>query len=665
MLARLPSGDGEGSGQGDREREGDESAPPTEPPNVFDEEPDAQVRSTRQWLRSGSRFRDDLALVRIPHRHVYKWLLQQLQISGDAWERAQQRHLVENGSRKYRLLVAHDAEQTYAFMDSLGDLMWSDAHWLLIRHRTEAAQLRAFQILTRGAGMAEQLVLERNTNHTYRALTGVRDPGIFEALKAAEPCTLDSYTLEFVRYYGCDLGSDMSIAELELIVELGDSDTLSTERAHSVNSMQSSARRLSHKLDLPTLSSYCIGRLARDQCAPSAPSGSAASGRRGRTAVTTDPAKRRRRGRGGGGGAWRAFVHVHAAGQRCSGDFFKELSERFANLEPGAKEHYIELGKIGADLHRRREKSFGARKRRRIERQPLRALPAPERDADEDEADGAEAGREEDADMTAVVVARDAEALPEAGQRGISFIEEEAQQVQSSYRHAEHAQRQAAIADEAFLQEHSNNHAAEQAEAFGLGSSTLGGCTATKPSHRTGLRWYMPEKEVKSRAATMCEDKTEEAVCWEWRKKHHCIMHNDCQQLGSVPTARRLCWEARCCIHSGEGRLLARLHNRLANADRQLKKSMGKDKYNDMVCTRGMLVIRLRGEAEALEGEHKSLCGKGVPRENASHCVGKQAAVWEGLPRENTSHKVPCLEIDVASYLARLHPFAKATATLN
>ena len=153
----------------------------------------------------------------------------------------------------------------------------------------------------------------------------------------------------------------------------------------------------------------------------------------------------------------RAFVHVHAAGQRCSGDFFKELSERFANLEPGAKEHYIELGKIGADLHRLREKSFGARKRRRIERQPLRALPAPERDADEDEADGAEAGREEDADMTAVVVARDAEALPEAGQRGISFIEEEAQQVQSSYRHAEHAQRQAAIADEAFLQEHSNN----------------------------------------------------------------------------------------------------------------------------------------------------------------------------------------------------------------
>ena len=63
--------------------------------------------------------------------------------------------------------------------------------------------------------MAEQLVLERNTNHPYRALTGVRDPGIFEALKAAE---IDGKTVLTT------LKSDPVLRSIPVIVISGEQD---------------------------------------------------------------------------------------------------------------------------------------------------------------------------------------------------------------------------------------------------------------------------------------------------------------------------------------------------------------------------------------------------------------------------------------------------------
>ena len=110
----------------------------------------------------------------------------------------------------------------------------------------------------------------------------------------------------------------MSKQELLLLAGMLDTDTVSVERSHSMNNMRGLSRALTHALDLPTLDAYYVGRNARDES-----SGSRNS--RDQKVIRKRPAaarKSKEKSRTAGGGAWRAFVHVQAAGQKADAAFF-------------------------------------------------------------------------------------------------------------------------------------------------------------------------------------------------------------------------------------------------------------------------------------------------------------------------------------------------------
>lgn len=254
----------------------------------------------------------------------------------------------------------------------------------MLQRRTERTQLDAFLCLSKVACMSQQLVIERNTNYPYKTFGALRDPEKFDELAATPRCVLDACTENFVRFYEGDLASGMSQSELQLILALADSDTVSTERAHSVNSMTVFRRKHTTKLDLPTLSAFAVGRSAREpyalQSSSSAPEAQVPR-RRPRGKEGEAPKKRR-----GGGGAWRAWVHIQGAGHHCTPAFFRELSERLHALGPEDRAYYDELGRLGTHLHRANQRAFAQRPRQRQagQRRPQLEDLGGDEDADDD-----------------------------------------------------------------------------------------------------------------------------------------------------------------------------------------------------------------------------------------------------------------------------------------
>ena len=84
--------------------------------------------------------------------------MRQLVISGDSWEVRQQRRLLDEGHKEYRLLFAYDSSQTFEFMDAVTSILFDDSAWELLLSRTERRQLQGcFEGLRLGA-MGHQLV---------------------------------------------------------------------------------------------------------------------------------------------------------------------------------------------------------------------------------------------------------------------------------------------------------------------------------------------------------------------------------------------------------------------------------------------------------------------------------------------------------------------------
>ena len=68
---------------------------------------------------------------------------------------------------------------------------------------------------------------------------------------------------------------------------------------------------------------------------------------------TRQPKKRR-----GGGGAWRAFVHVRAAGLRLDGPALSRLSEEYRNLSEEERAHYALVGQRASRAHSQGHSAF-------------------------------------------------------------------------------------------------------------------------------------------------------------------------------------------------------------------------------------------------------------------------------------------------------------------
>lgn len=471
--------------------------------HIFSEESPKQIKDSRAYIMDETKLADDTAVHRIILQPAYSWLTQQLVISGRRWEERQQRSQEETGSRSYRVLVAYDSEQTFEMLASMSLLMFGENdRWSLVQQRTEALQKQAFLQIARVVAMAYQLVFVRNRNYPYKAFHALRDDAIFAEIKSAEDCIMDDYTRSVKQYYGDHLGSAANVSEFELLRDLIDTDTISTERAHSVNSMKTAYRSLTHKLDLTTMDAHFVCRQARGK-EPDSIRNEQVKRKPAAAPKKTDGKVKRP----GGGGAWRAFVHIEAKGKRCTPGFFTELSERFRSLSDEQREYYEELGEIARQLHRDGRRGFGRRIRKKSappqHDDQDRGPEGPTAAADAAPSDGANAASTQ---QLARITMSDAKLEFES-----SSILRGAISAQRAARGNHMRDRTSEMDTVRFLEKRDSAAAKSEAQHYGLDTaSEAPQKTSASWEYRGGvLRWEIPPTDVKEKAASRLPEGTQ------------------------------------------------------------------------------------------------------------------------------------------------------------
>ena len=364
--------DGEAEGGREEPMEdwvGGQVAPEARPEQVATEDwkklRQQHISGTRKWLQSGS-ICDELIIGQTIFGPYELVILKQLAVAGSEWEAREQDSQMKTGSRKLRPLVAHDDESIVELFCEIDMQLFDSSHWRNLRDRTQRAQRHLFKLASRGATAAYQLIRVRHRGWPYR-LWDILRPGqtVYDLLFAPE-CTLDEYAANFRSHYA--LGAEGAAGQMELRVvgEFAHTDTSSTERIHSVNQRRMKHQVWTHRCELTTLGSWflanCHSRQAAEYARHMSPVGS--QGPSGSPAASSgDVAMPLVKKHKGGGGPWRAFLHVHAKGQKLSSADFSALSARYKALSDTDKEYYNKLGSDAADVHRSGLRSFGKRER--------------------------------------------------------------------------------------------------------------------------------------------------------------------------------------------------------------------------------------------------------------------------------------------------------------
>ena len=536
----------------------------------------SRINSSRGWLRSVS-FLDEVSFARIHHTPIAAMILRQLHVSGEQWERAEQKRLLDTGHRTYQLVWAHLGQNAETLLRHATDLLVSSSCWHAVSAKTEAAQLMCFKLAARMGAATYKNLYHRCRHWPYRLFCVLAQPEREVDIQTAPECTLDSYTASFRKHYGVPL-SESARAELYAVAAVAGSDTASTERSHSRQQRRARFRVWTHCQDLQTLSAWSLSSQIRTWSSISAPEATAAKARSARgLAATTEHARRAAGRRSGGGGAWRMFVYVNAAGHKPDGAFIRELSERFRSLLPDEKEYYISLGELARQQHRAGQRSFGPRVRARI-------LPRGSADAE---------------------VARALEHACDLGPRGpqsalvaISRVVSEASALYEDAKSDEHFQKAREREIQNRLVAWSEAHTTSTCSSWGIpSSSTLATCSVAhgQPAIRARICGEALTEAVSSAGTFPVQQ-----LANEWCDSHRLILSRDCQPLGRVPVTQRPCFDAQRCVCSGDGLLLALLAKRFRAADRTSEKLI--PNFKDMRGG-GDLVYLFSVQSERAEGE--------------------------------------------------------------
>jgi len=298
----------------------------------------------------------DSMMMRYCHTPQSCLMSKQMHVSGGDWDSHQQRRLLEDGTRDYRVLVALDGEATGSFLQEITELMVSPGTVGLLPLQLHSDRVLLFKMLARSGATAFQQVKQMHERWPYKTFDIIRSPARAEELKACPECMLDEWTLHFRKFYGDQVGGEVAIQELLAIAGSLHTDTISTERLHSVNQ-----RRAMHKgwgklhsldelsawflananrriiMDLPqpeTGMTFSHHKPGTSQPAPARQQASATVGTKGKDHGAKVASQRRKRPhshlRGGGGGPWRAFLHVNVVASAAT--FSHESSEAYSAL---------------------------------------------------------------------------------------------------------------------------------------------------------------------------------------------------------------------------------------------------------------------------------------------------------------------------------------------
>ena len=336
------------------------------------------IRGTAAWLQSGTAS-DDLVKARMVHQQPDRMILAQLKVTGSEWEFREQQRLKREGARKYRPLVSHDGQSVHEYFDDAESMLFQEERWKWLLDKSQAVQLHLFRLLTRGAACTYQLLHCRHRWYPYRLFDLLRSDRTRNHLQDQPACVLDEYTDNFRTFHGDDMRGAFALQELQLVGQLADTDTASTERLHSENQRRGKFRVWTHPSDMASLSVWYVARshrrelmeLGRHRSEDSAERQMPLVDRRGDGPVLPVQKKARR----GGGGAWRAYCHMHGKGRKFDAAVAAELSAGYAALTADERAKYESLGSLATDVHKDGHKAFGPRDRTSDQR-TLHATPA-------------------------------------------------------------------------------------------------------------------------------------------------------------------------------------------------------------------------------------------------------------------------------------------------
>ena len=191
----------------------------------------------------------------------------------------------------------------------------------------------------------------RHRWYPYRTFTLLRSDDDLQDLKDAPPCTLDPYSESFQDHYEADLRSALALQELQLVAQLADTDTASTERVHSENQRRAKFKVWTHPNDLTSLSSWFVARSHGRQQAYFDRCRGKETAAGGDTPVSAGPGASgpaEKKQRGGGGGAWRAFVSLRSSSQKLTAEFSAALGAEYSAL---TEEEKVSFRKFGGDCY--------------------------------------------------------------------------------------------------------------------------------------------------------------------------------------------------------------------------------------------------------------------------------------------------------------------------
>ena len=103
------------------------------------------------------------------------------------------------------------------------------------------------------------------------------------------------------------------------------------------------------------------------------------------------------------------------------------------------------------------------------------------------------------------------------------------------------------------------------------------------------------------RGALLAVDKSGvETEAAEWKHIHRGVRHAECNPLGSVPTDNAHCFDARACVHEGEGIRWDDFRKQIRVVHRRVAALLGESVFNDGMA-KAMYVVEFDWEFVAVD----------------------------------------------------------------
>ena len=570
-------------GRGRTEGKGDDAS-------VWREETESRLRNTRQWLLSG-KSENDMAIAAIVFAPLERRVLGQLAMSGERWERREQKKATTGSTRDFQALLAFDGKMDSDAMKEASALLFSSDPWQALRCPNEADLARAFKVTARlGAGVYMNL-WKRHKTWPYKLFDILRSPATATELGSTPDCMLDPFTEGFNGYYGNRVAGPAATAELSSLLLCAHTDVASTERWHSTNLRRSEFRVHTHKADVASLSAWWMAAQSKRHDSFGVEPGTKSGGTRKPAAKGPVSEGNSGKRRPGAGGAWRAFVHVECQGQVLSPAMATELSVRYHALTPTQREFYETLGMLASAEARSGQRPFGPRVR----------TPAPPPLADAQHAPQADAPPAAGEPPYATPIGPSLPGCRKRSTESLSYIVKDALRKMAHAKDEANAELEEAVQDAKVARQWSAREAQSPSHAWHVvsgGPVPTGGDVGLSPvPHLSPVMESRHQPSfVAERAAAAAKASSDAHRSKLWQSHHNVILEKNCPPLGFVQPFMKQCWGSGTCLCTGEGITVGLFVSRVRGARLLVERAMPAKAFRNALAN-GDVIIRLTGRA--------------------------------------------------------------------